>query len=112
MYFYVHAWGPQRSQEGVKSPGALELELQFRDTAMWELNPGHLEGQILFLTTEQPIQSQHYELWMGPLFWKKSQLLLSIFCLEKNTSYLAAENKSKASVDAQGNTHFDWSAAL
>lgn len=52
MYVYVHAWGPQRSQEGVKSPGALELELQFWDTAMWELNPGHLEGQILLLTTE------------------------------------------------------------
>lgn len=95
MYLYVHAWG-QRDHKRVSNP------LDPRNwnykhlwaTTMWELNPGCLEGQTLLLTTEQqPIQSQHYELWMGPLFWKKSQLLLSIFCLGKNTSYLSAEKK-------------------
>lgn len=54
---YVHADYPQRPEEGIRSPriGVRDgCEPTCRD---WELNPGSLEQQPLFLNTEPSFQS-------------------------------------------------------
>jgi hypothetical protein len=59
---YVYYKCPQKSEEGVRSPGTRALggcEVGAQ-SGCWELNPGPLRGQQILLTTEPPSRPTQY----------------------------------------------------
>lgn len=54
--YYMHAQLPQKSQEDIKSPGTGVTDYHESLCKCWELNPGPLQEQQMFLTTKFQLQ--------------------------------------------------------
>jgi hypothetical protein len=58
MYYvhHVNAWCPWRPEDGIRIPGTGAKDSVIHVVA-WESNPDSLQEQLVFLTTEPPLQS-------------------------------------------------------
>lgn len=53
---HAHAWCPQKSEDGIGSPGTGAMDGHEAPCKCSELNPTPLEKQQMFSTTEQSLQ--------------------------------------------------------
>lgn len=57
--YHMHAWCPQRSEEGIRSPGTEVMDGCGPPYRYGEINPDPLQGQHVLLTAE-PYLWPHY----------------------------------------------------
>jgi hypothetical protein len=57
--YHMHGWLLQRPKESIRSPKAGVSEVCELPHGCWKQNPGHLEEQPVFLTTEPSLRSHH-----------------------------------------------------
>lgn len=55
--YHMHAWCPQRSEEGIRSPGTGVPDNCELPCGCWDLNLGSLEEKPVLLAAEPPLQT-------------------------------------------------------